>query len=162
MLIKCDNCGEQFNKKPSKIKLSDKHFCSNKCSSESKKVTINVKCDECGIVVDKRPSDLKKTKNGKHFCGRSCAQKYHGKTHRKENHPNWKGENKTSYRTFAFESKPKVCNSCGYDEEVRILQVHYIDHDRSNNNLDNLEILCPNCHAVKHLVEHETYRCKPK
>jgi hypothetical protein len=38
------------------------------------------------------------------------------------------------------------CAVCGYDEDVRILEVHHKDEDHSNNDLNNLCILCPNCH----------------
>lgn len=38
------------------------------------------------------------------------------------------------------------CACCDYDECVDILEVHHIDGNRKNNNLDNLIILCPNCH----------------
>lgn len=35
---------------------------------------------------------------------------------------------------------------CGYKEEPRILEVHHKDENRSNNDIHNLCILCPNCH----------------
>jgi 5-methylcytosine-specific restriction endonuclease McrA len=27
------------------------------------------------------------------------------------------------------------------------LEVHHIDGDRTNNSLENLQLLCPNCHS---------------
>ena len=27
------------------------------------------------------------------------------------------------------------------------LELHHIDGDKSNNNLNNLQLLCPNCHS---------------
>lgn len=36
---------------------------------------------------------------------------------------------------------------CGWDEDTRILEVHHINSDRSNNDLSNLMILCPICHT---------------
>lgn len=42
------------------------------------------------------------------------------------------------------------CTLCNYDEYPEILVVHHIDENRHNNNLDNLKILCPNCHALQH------------
>lgn len=42
------------------------------------------------------------------------------------------------------------CENCGLttwqDKEIR-LQVHHIDGDHLNNELDNLQLLCPNCHS---------------
>ena len=43
------------------------------------------------------------------------------------------------------------CENCGcskWCDELIPLQVHHIDGDRSNNSLENLKLLCPNCHAL--------------
>lgn len=46
--------------------------------------------------------------------------------------------------------KEKRCECCGIthwlDKEAP-LELHHIDGDKLNNQLDNLQILCPNCHA---------------
>ena len=46
--------------------------------------------------------------------------------------------------------KEYKCECCGITEwngkEIR-LQVHHIDGDHFNNELENLQILCPNCHS---------------
>jgi 5-methylcytosine-specific restriction endonuclease McrA len=44
-----------------------------------------------------------------------------------------------------------VCERCGYDEEPRILGVHHKDRNRKNNELANLEVLCPMCHSLEHM-----------
>lgn len=43
-----------------------------------------------------------------------------------------------------------ICNKCKLTDWKDLpipLEVHHIDGDRTNNNYDNLEILCCNCHA---------------
>jgi 5-methylcytosine-specific restriction endonuclease McrA len=35
------------------------------------------------------------------------------------------------------------------------LTVHHKDRNRKNNTRENLEILCPICHAIEHLHEHK-------
>lgn len=52
----------------------------------------------------------------------------------------------TNYRVKAFQNYPHKCSICGWDEDEDILQVHHIDENRKNGSLDNLIILCPNCH----------------
>lgn len=50
------------------------------------------------------------------------------------------------------------CENCGlttWFEKPINLEVHHIDGDRSNNTLDNLLLLCPNCHSYT-----ENYRGK--
>lgn len=60
-----------------------------------------------------------------------------------ENHFAYKGNN---YRQIAFNTYEHKCMVCGYDEDERILEVHHIDENHNNNDIDNLCILCPNCH----------------
>lgn len=43
------------------------------------------------------------------------------------------------------------CESCGSIEWMGRplpLEIHHMDGDRCNNNLNNLQILCPNCHSL--------------
>lgn len=45
------------------------------------------------------------------------------------------------------------CSKCGYDihadgNKYSICELHHIDGDNHNHKLENLELLCPNCHAL--------------
>ena len=43
------------------------------------------------------------------------------------------------------------CEHCGLEEwfgEPILLEIHHIDGDRLNNVLENLQLLCPNCHSL--------------
>lgn len=47
--------------------------------------------------------------------------------------------------------KPNNCEKCGISEwqgEEVILELDHIDSIHTNNELSNLQILCPNCHAL--------------
>ena len=47
--------------------------------------------------------------------------------------------------------KPHRCERCGLTEwlgQPIPLELHHIDGDRLNNELSNLQLLCPNCHAL--------------
>jgi hypothetical protein len=53
-------------------------------------------------------------------------------------------------RLFKEGYKEERCECCGLVEwlgDKIPLELHHKDGDNSNNNLDNLEILCPNCHT---------------
>ena len=44
-----------------------------------------------------------------------------------------------------------VCYSCGLEEwmeKLIPLELHHVDGDNIDNNLSNLQLLCPNCHAL--------------
>jgi hypothetical protein len=55
-----------------------------------------------------------------------------------------------NYRLIKEGLKERRCEKCGrthwFDEPI-VLELHHIDGDRTNNSLENLQLLCPNCHA---------------
>ena len=64
-----------------------------------------------------------------------------------------KGENKKGGKTLAaplITLRGQKCECCGITEWLGNpikLEVHHLDGDRLNNELENLELLCSNCHA---------------
>ncbi len=48
------------------------------------------------------------------------------------------------------------CNNCSISEWLTkkiLLHIHHKDSDKTNNHIDNLEYLCPNCHGIEHYTE---------
>lgn len=61
-----------------------------------------------------------------------------------------KGTNDTRERLIALGLRERRCAGCGRDEwqgEPIPLELDHVDGDRWNNTLENLRLLCPNCHA---------------
>ncbi len=60
---------------------------------------------------------------------------------------------KPKKRLFIEKIKPVKCEECGWakkSEDGRIpLELDHINGDRYDNRLENLRILCPNCHSLK-------------
>jgi len=56
------------------------------------------------------------------------------------------------FKEAVRESRGRQCEECGKDEseQDRALSVHHIDEDPTNNDLDNLEVLCRSCHMSGH------------
>jgi 5-methylcytosine-specific restriction endonuclease McrA len=54
------------------------------------------------------------------------------------------------YRQKALDYYGAKCMSCGYDASIKALEVHHIDSNRKNNSIDNLNVLCANCHTITH------------
>lgn len=54
---------------------------------------------------------------------------------------------KINYRKIAFEKCPSICAYCGFGIK-EILQIAHLNHNRNNNAIDNLVILCPTCHKM--------------
>jgi hypothetical protein len=63
-------------------------------------------------------------------------------------------------RLLAEGYKDRCCECCGLTEWLGRsvpLELHHKDGDRANNLLRNLELVCPNCHALT-----DNYRGKNK
>jgi hypothetical protein len=74
-------------------------------------------------------------------CSPGCANTYFRSG---VNHGNWKP---TSYRTTCFSHHAKECVVCG---EEKIVEVHHLDEDKTNNTPENLVPLCPTHHQYLH------------
>lgn len=145
----CEVCGNEFLVQTRHAEKQKR--CSRECSDKDRQKQVTVKCGYCGSAVQKTKSKLRNSKHGLFFCDRKCkeaAQRIGGLE--KLQLPHYGQNNARNYRDFAKRELPLECNRCGYNEHPKILQVHHIDRNRSNGDLSNLEILCPNCHAFEH------------
>lgn len=50
-------------------------------------------------------------------------------------------------RLIKKDIKKNKCELCGISGDDIVLELHHIDGDHYNNKLENLQILCPNCHS---------------
>ena len=58
-----------------------------------------------------------------------------------------------SLKNYLLEQQEYKCSRCGFEgynpkTGNTILQVHHKDGNSQNNTKDNIEIICPNCHAM--------------
>lgn len=151
MKTKCANCFKEIERKPSYIRRYKNSFCSQECKSNFQNKKIKIKCKTCGKILLRRPLEIKKTKNGYCFCSRSCTASWNNQQEWrvKENHPNWI-DGSSSGRSIALKNKEHICEKCNFKEFPEILQVHHKNRNRKDNSIDNLEVLCPNCHHKEH------------
>ncbi|MCA9355177.1 HNH endonuclease [Candidatus Kaiserbacteria bacterium] len=146
----CEKCKVDFYAKPSWLKRGWGKYCSSSCQHEASRTGKYVNCSYCNKEIYKSPKALKGSKSGKFFCGKSCQTKWRNREFSQEKHPNWKSGNH-SYRSLLSRGKtPKKCKLCN-SGDTRVLAVHHIDENHSNNSIENLAWLCHNCH---HLVHH--------
>lgn len=53
------------------------------------------------------------------------------------------------FRDSVKEKRCEVCNKAEWLGQEIPLELHHVDGDRFNNSLENLQVLCPNCHAIQ-------------
>ena len=111
------------------------------------------KCMYCGKEFVKY-----KTHNGK-YCSIKCQQEYryheYIKLWKTGNAPKMKHDFLISkyIKRFIFEKNNSKCEKCGWGEINKYtnripLQIHHIDGNPCNNQEENLQLLCPNCHSL--------------
>ncbi len=160
--VKCAYCGLDFWKKPSSIVKSKSglFFCSREHQTlgfKSKDISVTSgptpssqsnHCLDCGKRI--RSSNTKLIR-----CQR-CETKYCiQKWLNGDNSASWTGsckEPKSFVKKHLIKTRGDKCEECGFDKKSpdgrSIIQMDHIDGDYLNNNLDNLKLLCPNCHAM--------------
>ena len=60
------------------------------------------------------------------------------------------GFTRNVYRRIAIAMHGARCCFCGYSDFPEAIETHHRDMDRTNNNKDNLFVLCSNCHRIIH------------
>ncbi len=146
----CKKCSKMFTAKQSHLKLGYGIYCSIQCKRNAQKNGYFVDCSICKEKVYKPKRIFLRSKSKKYFCSKTCQAIWRNKVFSGTNHPNWKF-GKYVYRTLLERNNvPAICVLCKVTDK-RVLAVHHIDHDHSNNKLENLTYLCHNCH---HLVHH--------
>lgn len=127
------NSSETFNKGTSK-----KYYCLN-CGKELNQGTKN---------------------NFKHkYCSNECQWEYQHKVFIEK----WKSGEESGTRSngnvpahirqYLLEIHNNSCEKCGWNEihpklGYSPLEIHHIDGNAFNNRPENLQLLCPNCHAL--------------
>ena len=139
----CFVCGAGIYRRPSAIKISQgKVFCSQSCYGIHCRKEIP--CVMCGVLI--LAGANKKT------CSRSCANRRRTGIGYKHNRPHDKVKNLRSLKLQLLNSRGNKCERCVYDK-YEILVVHHKDRNKRNNELENLELICPNCHGEEHFLE---------
>ena len=65
---------------------------------------------------------------------------------------NWASTGRVLRRCYLLQKSSYKCTRCGFDERrpcgSTILEIDHIDGNHQNNVIENLQVLCPNCHAL--------------
>jgi hypothetical protein len=160
--VKCLIHNLEFETKYENVRRDNrKHHICPECQKEDiAKLHIESRteceCAYCHQKFIRAESKLEKSKSGLYFCCREhkdLAQRIESGDQFKTIRPDHFGTTLKDYRTTAFRHYEHKCELCDWDEDIDFLEVHHIDENRKNNNLENLIILCPICH--KKLTTHK-------
>jgi|SRR3989338_1501912 len=149
---KCKVCGRGFLIKEFHAGKGWGKYCSIKCHAKAQRNGKWVRCEHCSKRIYRTPRDFRKSHSKRFFCSVSCHCSWENKNIRcGANSPNWIA-GVSAYRDLMRRHKISLkCRKCGIADK-RVLTVHHKDGNRRNNDIDNLEWLCRNCHAIIHYI----------
>ena len=162
----CLHCGRLIERRSLKTsEYNQRKFCNSSCAAShnnkftKKKEKEKIQCKNCG-------QDLKNKQ--KKYCNNKCQQEYEYKEYIQK----WKNgiENgivgqyaiSKHIKRYLMEKYNCQCSKCRWNKRNQFtgnipLEIHHKDGDYTNNDEDNLDLLCPNCHALT-----ETYKAANK
>lgn len=168
--IICQNCNKSFYRRPCLIGRYPNVFCTPECRKEwtrgpENPTFIEMPCAFCQKILKKRPCDFKYRKTGLAFCNTECLGLWRRKrtifdgAWGKLTSNDYK--NKVAFRTAVCQTARRVtnflvpnpqCYNCGYSRHAECCHIKPVGGFPEGtqiseiNRLDNLILLCPNCH----------------
>ncbi len=136
----CLVCGKAIYRRPAEI-TSGRVFCGSACYGIANRKEI-----PCVICNKPILSSLhRKT------CSRKCSNVHRAGINYKIGSPGDKALQVRALKIRIIKDRGTSCERCGYNK-TEILQIHHKDRNRENNRMDNLELICPNCHYEEHYI----------
>lgn len=183
----CRQCKTVFTISPSAVNESG-NFCNRRCYAEFQKSLtgekanqwkggkrVSLTCAECNVVFEIKPGLVYNRTTGvyRRFCSKDC---WHKARARGWENPNWKGGRSITDRGYVMvwaPHHPKAIHNRVPEHRLvmeqnvgRILSadevVHHIDGNRSNNAIENLQILSPSEHSRLHREQEKIARASAK
>lgn len=146
-MINCLNCNKETN---------NPKFCSSSCSAiYNNKKRLKKECLHCGNKIPARNK----------YCNNQCQKDYEKSLRIKDflegkfHNTAIKSGSETWFKKFLLEYFNYSCSICGlgtvWNNKPLTLEVDHINGRCHNNVIENIRLLCPNCHS-----QTDTYKAK--
>ena len=148
-IYKCKQCKKEIERTPSQIN-GDNIFCSSSCSAKffNKNRIIWKECPNCKKIFHPHRGNKGK------FCSHKCQWEFNKKQIYKQiENETYTTPYSRMYRSYLIEKYGAKCMECGWDKinpksNKPTIQLEHIDGNYKNMKLENLKLLCPNCHSL--------------
>jgi len=136
----CKTCGIEIQFLESRLKHSNRGYCSLPCFYKNQKTRKTHFCEACNKEFLVAPSE-EKNKRGR-FCSKTCYSSFC----KKENSPNYK-HGHGWFRNMSRETRSNKCEIC---DKIGKTDIHHIDGNERNNTNSNFITVCRSCHMRIH------------
>ncbi len=156
--VTCSNCHLDFEKNAHDAKRSVNHFCSRSCAAvyNNRKFPKRKPSEPLGACKVCNAQVKQKSAN---YCSIKCQQLdlYQEWVRRwlagEETGVTSHGGTSGYIKRYLIDTRGNKCEECGWCETNPVtgkvpIQLEHIDGDFENNHIDNLKLLCPNCHSL--------------
>lgn len=148
-ILKCKCCNKEYH--VPKYREHKSKYCSKYCLNNGQYESITKICLCC-----KKEFKVSNSRANKKFCSSECRDftkttqiERRRESRRLVSVKRGSACSKT-VRKYVFSLKQKKCEICGYDEYDFCLDIHHIDNNPINNDINNLAVLCCMCHKKLH------------
>ena len=140
IISQCKTCGAEIRFHVSKLKHTNRGYCSPKCFHVQQRTSIFKKCEACEKEFLVPPSAIR-YKRGR-FCSRECYVKFcvKEKNHAFKHGHGW-------FKKMSRKTRSNFCQIC--EKECKT-DIHHIDGNERNNEESNFITLCRSCHMRVH------------
>lgn len=133
------SCSASFNNKK-RIKNEYNTKKTTRIKKLGKQIGICICCDK--EIYKNNGNDVRK------YCSSKCQQIY-----QREIKVNNNTASSRTLKLYLIEKHGNSCMECGWNKVNQTtgnvpIELEHIDGNSENNNLDNLKLLCPNCHSL--------------
>lgn len=152
----CVVCSKPYRTKPYLANRSK--YCSRECQIHGQYPSITKVCKGC-----KKEFKVSNSRVNTKFCSLHCKSLL-----ARTNKESRKNERNVTSKRLGFNHNRNirkslglekfVCAVCGYNEHKFCLDIHHLDHNAENNNLENIIILCAICHRKLHWGIHASLK----
>jgi hypothetical protein len=137
------SCSAKHNNKlrPRKETTNNKNEKINKRNRDNYHLRKNKACVNCGVTTTNK------------YCSSKCLNEYRQKITFYKIETGDVTFDYRQYKKYLIHKHGNKCMDCGWCEVNKTsgkipIELEHIDGDSSNNKLENLKLLCPNCHSL--------------